>query len=236
MVKRLQARWRARKVVKWPLYKRMLLGDVYSGKVPPVEDGPSRDSKTAAPGRTSKNGSKAHGKKQQSKGWLSWGSPKPQKPGNHHTTTSVAVYDRKKWTETGAGFNEQGHALELTRLLQLLCENHCNALQDLVAEQPDAGSGSVNLVLEVFNLLKALEVGVDRSDIALTTQCVALNLCDTRMLRLSIGSCESARFRCCRSQMHGDTDRDGAGPSQHQQLEDAAQEQVPCSGRSAAHA
>ena len=180
MVKRLQARWRARKVVKWPLYKRMLLGEAYSGKMPPVVDGPSHDSITSgqASGRTSKNGSNTHGKKPQSKGWLSWGGSKPQKPGPRHAThSSAAIYDGSKWKETGSGFNEQGHALELTRLLQLLCENHCNALQDLVAEQPDAGNGSVNLVLDVFNLLRALEVGVDRSDIALTTQYVAATLC-----------------------------------------------------------
>lgn len=69
-------------------------------------------------------------------------------------------------------FQEQGHATKLLRLLQLFCENHANELQGLLAYQQGSGQRSVNLVACVFNLLKELEVGVDRSDIELTTQCL----------------------------------------------------------------
>ena len=168
MVKRLQARWRARKVVKWPLYKRLLVSERLA-KTLPVSSFSLRGLSSSRSNNSGKTRSgKTHG--DGLRGWLpGWAARALWGASSDEAVEAARAASARQRAATG--FKERGHATKLTRLLQLLCENHSNELQTLLAEQPDAGYGSINLVAEVLNLLKELEVGVDRSDIALTTQC-----------------------------------------------------------------
>ena len=73
--------------------------------------------------------------------------------------------------ELQRGFQSRGYTLEVLEVLRLLCEGHNVKMQDYLSEQSSASLShednvaSIDLCAEVYDLLHALEAGVDETNV-----------------------------------------------------------------------